>query len=161
MGRGRGRSRLLGAVSALAIVVAGCGTDSHENRPRPPQPVAVTVSISERGVLIQPTEIGVSGAGAADLTQNEGVEQPEANPNEPLPVTFTISNLTGHRTKLEFNGPTEVSSDQIVPNGTGELRTDLDTGDYQVSAAEVANGKTSPFSVGAERPSSQQDLLLP
>lgn len=161
MGRGRGRSWLLGAVSVLALGVAGCGAEDHENRPRPPEPLAVSVSISQRGVLIQPERIGVAGATAANLTQNEGVAEPEDNPKEPLPVTFTISNITNHQTALELDGPTEVSSDPIVPQGTGELRTELETGDYRVSASDIANGKSSPLSVGPDRPSSQQDLLLP
>jgi hypothetical protein len=171
MGRGRGRFGLLGAILGVALVLAGCGTESHENRPRPPVPVAVTVSISERGVLLQPSRIGFSGEPGTNISQNEDVEEPEANPKAPLPVTFTISNVTGRRTALLVNGTGEVDekspcpviacSQEIVPGGTSELKTSLDSGGYRISAEDIANGKAVPFEVGPNRTSSQQDLLLP
>jgi hypothetical protein len=171
MGGGRGRSGPLAAILVLALAVAGCGTESHENRPRPPVPVAVTVSISPGGVLLQPSEVGSPGESGTNISQNEGLKPTEADPKAPLPVTFTVSNISEQRTALLVSGAGEVDekspcpviacSAEIVPGGTGELRTSLDTGDYQISARHIAGGKPVPFSVGPNRPSSQQDLLLP
>jgi hypothetical protein len=171
MGGGRGRSGLLAAILGLALVVAGCGTESHENRPRPPVPVPVTVSISPGGVLLQPSGVGSASEPGTNISQNEGLQATEANPKAPLLVTFTVSNITNQRTALLVSDAGEVDekspcpviacSEEIVPGGTGELRASLDTGNYQVSARNIAGGKPVRFSVGPNRPSSQQDLLLP
>jgi hypothetical protein len=170
MGRGRRRAGPLGATLVLVLVVSGCGAEERDQHSRPPQPVAVTISISPDGVLVQPSKVGTASEQATNISQNEGVEKPEANPKAPLPVTFTISNITNHRTALLVSGaeageesacPVTACSEEIVPGGTGELKTALDTGSYEISARDIAGGKGAPFSVGPNRPSSQQDLLLP
>jgi hypothetical protein len=163
---------LLGAALALALVIAGCGAEERESHNRPPQPVSVTVSISGHGVLIQPARVGFKGEKTTNISQNETTPEPQANRKQPLPVTFTISNLTEHGTALlvvspgaeqgeKSNCDVTACSNQITPGGTGELKTALDAGEYQISARDIAGGKPVQFSVGPERPSSQQDLLLP
>jgi hypothetical protein len=172
MGRGRRRSALLGALLALVPVLAACGAEEREVHNRPPQPVAVTVSLSERGVLVQPSRIGFRGQSGTNISQNEDVAQPQANRKAPLPVIFTVANLTDRDATLLIEGPSPeeadespcpvtACSDPIVAQGTGDLKTSLPTGQYRISVRNIANGRAVPFSVGPDRPSSQQDLLLP
>ena len=58
-----------------------------------------------------------------------------------------------------LEGPTDESSDEIVAGGTGSLKVALEEGDYQVSDGEGARVTSS--TVGPERESSQNELLLP
>ena len=124
------------AAGAAALAISACGEDDFENNPRPAAPIELSALISDGGVKVSPAKD--VGAG---------------------PVTVTISNQTDDPERLVFDGPTDDSSDPVIAGGTGSMKFDLAEGEYTVSTGE--EGPSQQFSVGPDRPSSQNDLLLP
>jgi hypothetical protein len=127
---------LFAAALVTALALAGCGRNDFKNDPRPPVPAEVSVKIAKDGVAVSPKEFG------AGL------------------VNFTIANLTTDPGTLAIHGPVDASTTEIPPTGTDSLRVDMKTGSYEAS---VSGAAVRPFSfkVGPERPSAQNDLLLP
>jgi hypothetical protein len=127
---------LFTAALVTALAVAGCGEDDFANDPRPPVPAEVSVKIAKDGVGVSPREFG------AGL------------------VNFTIANLTRTAGTLAINGPVDANSQEIPPAGTETIKLDMKTGSYE---ATVSGLTVAPFNftVGPERPSGQNDLLLP
>jgi hypothetical protein len=123
------------AAGAAALAIGACGQSDFKNNPRPPAPIELSALIVDNGVKVSPAK--EVGAG---------------------PATITISNQTADPARVVFDGPTEESSDQVIAGGTGSMKVDLKEGDYSVSTGESS---ATQFSVGPERPSSQNDLLLP
>jgi hypothetical protein len=134
--RRRGRALLLPATLVAVLVVAGCGRNDFKNDPRPPVPIEVSVRIANSGVGISPKEFG------AGL------------------VNFTIANLTQGTGTFSIQGPVNVSSDQLGPGNAETLKVDMKTGSYEASVDGIAVRPVN-FTVGPERPSGQNDLLLP
>lgn len=127
------------AASVAALAMSACGSDDFKNDPRPAAPIALSARISDQEVTVSPNTATSVGAGLA---------------------TITISNQTADPTKLVLEGPTDESSAEIVPQGTGDMRLNLEEGDYTVSAAD-SSARETKLQVGPERKSSQNDLLLP
>jgi hypothetical protein len=163
MGRGRGKPAIACAVGALALAIplAGCGAEEHANDPRPGIPTEVTASISQKSVNVQPANIGVAGKNQQSLSQNEGQTNPDLGSNTPLDIVFTVANLTNVDTHLEIQGPKNATSNLITGNGTGTYQVSLPTGEYLISAADIPGATAGRLSVGPDRVSSQNDLLLP
>jgi hypothetical protein len=134
--RRRGRALPLAIALVTALVVAGCGRNDFKNDPRPPVPAEISVKIAKDGVAVSPKEFG------AGL------------------VNFTIANLTTDTGTLAIHGPVDASSTEIPPAGTGTIKVDMKSGSYEASVSGVAVRPFS-FTVGPERPSGQNDLLLP
>jgi hypothetical protein len=134
--RRRGRALLLLATVLVAVVVAGCGRNDVKNDPRPPIPAEVSVKIATDGVGVSPKEFG------AGL------------------VNFTIANLTNQAASLAIHGPVNATSDQIGPGDALTMKVQMKTGSYEASADGIAVRPFS-FTVGPERPSGQNQLLLP
>jgi hypothetical protein len=134
--RERGRVLLSAAALVTALAIAGCGRDDFKNDPRPPIPAEVSVKIAKDGVGVSPREFG------AGL------------------VNFTIANLTTEPGTLAISGPVDASSQEIPAAGTDTIKLDMKTGDYEASVSGTA-ARPFSFTVGAERPSGQNDLLLP
>ena len=124
------------AALVTALVVAGCGQDDFKNDPRPPIPAEVSVKIAKDGVAVSPWEFG------AGL------------------VNFTIANLTTEPGTFAIQGPVDADSSEIPPAGTDTVKVELKTGSYEASVSGVA-ARPFSFTVGPERPSGQNDLLLP
>lgn len=162
MGSARpGLAYALGAL-ALALPLAGCGAEEHANDPRPAIPAEVTVSISDEQVSAQPAVVGVTGKDSSQpVSQNTDVDNPSLDSNTDLNVVFTIANLTGTDSRLELQGPKDDSSTLIVGNGTARYEVALPTGEYLISAADIPGAEAARFTVGPDRVSSQNDLLLP
>ena len=139
--RRRRRTALLAIAAAVATAGVGCGAEDFENNPRPPAPIQLTAKVDDRKVLVSPTEIDGEPVGA-------GL------------ATVTISNQTDSEQTLTFSGPTEQTTDPIVARGVLEFKLNLDQGDYTVSADDPSI-RDMEFEVGPERPSAQNDLLLP
>jgi hypothetical protein len=123
-------------VLAVALIAAGCGRDDFNNDPRPPVPAEVSVKIATSGVAISPKEFG-SGL-----------------------VNFTIANLTTDTGTLAIHGPVDAESNEIPAGGAESLKVEMKTGTYEASVSGIAV-RPFNFTVGPERPSGQNDLLLP
>jgi hypothetical protein len=127
---------LAAAVALAALVVAGCGRDDFNNDPRPPVPAEVSVKIATDGVAVSPK---VFGAGL---------------------VNFTVANLTNETGSLAIHGPVDATSNDIGPGDADTVKVAMKTGSYEASVDGFA-ARPFSFTVGPERPSGQNDLLLP
>src|SRR5262249_37849842 len=131
------RKALLPASAVLvALIVTGCGRNDFKNDPRPPVPAEVSVKIANDGVGVSPKEFG------AGL------------------VNFTIANLTNSTGTLAIQGPLDANSNEVPPGAAETLKVEMKTGSYQASVDGIALRPFS-FTVGPERPSGKNDLLLP
>lgn len=138
----RGPCTALLASAALAVVGVGCGAEDFENNPRPPAPVELTARVDQQKVVVAPTEINGAPVGA-------GL------------VTVTISNQTPETVAVAFDGPGgEQTSDPIMGNGVGEIKINLDEGQYMVGTSD-GTIRATELEVGPERETAQNDLLLP
>jgi hypothetical protein len=127
---------LLATLVVAGLVVAGCGRNDFNNDPRPPLPAEISVKIARDGVAVSPKEFG------AGL------------------VNFTIANLTEQTGSLAIHGPVSTTSDQLGPGDADTVKVQLKTGNYEASVDGIAV-RPFNFTVGPERPSGQNDLLLP
>jgi hypothetical protein len=134
--RRRGRAPLFAAALVTALAVAGCGQDDFENDPRPPIPAEVSVKIAKDGVAVSPREF------------DAGL------------VNFTIANLTTKPGTLTIQGPVDANSNEIPPAAAETVKVDMKTGSYEASVDGIAV-RPFNFTVGPERPSAQNELLLP
>ena len=75
-------------------------------------------------------------------------------------VNFTIANLTEQTGSLAIHGPVNTTSDQLGPGDADTVKVQLKTGNYEASVDGIAV-RPFNFTVGPERPSGQNDLLLP
>jgi hypothetical protein len=134
--RRRGRALLVPATVLVVLLVAGCGRNDFKNDPRPPVPAEISVRISNDGVGVSPKEFG------AGL------------------VNFTVANLTNQTGSLAIHGPVSASSGEVAPGDAATVKVQMKTGSYEASA-EGIGVRPSSFTVGPERPSGQNQLLLP
>lgn len=136
------RSRLIVTAAALgaAFAVGACGEDDFENEPRPASPIELTALINDRKIKVSPSSAAAVGAGI---------------------VNFTISNQSQDPAALVLEGPTDDASKTILPGDVGNLKTELEEGDYVVSAGAESDARDGSLAVGPPRPSSQNDLLQP
>jgi hypothetical protein len=125
------------------MLVAGCGSSSnYKNTPRPAAPIVVTASISNQAVSVSPKKFGAG------------------------PITLIVTNQTSASQQLTLEIDTGAAgfkgkTGPINPRDTGELKANLDApGTYSV---HVDGGSIKParVTVGAKRPSAQNDLLQP
>jgi hypothetical protein len=129
---------------ALAAVfgLAACGqADDHANRERPPASINVTAAIIDGRINVSPASFG---AGPIRLIVTNQTETDQS-------VTFA----TGGGDP----GITE-TSDSINPSGTTTMEVEVPEGDYAISAEDGAI-KPASVTVGAPRPSAQDQLLQP
>ena len=127
---------LVAAALLGVLAVAGCGQSDFKNDPGPPVPAVVSVKIAPDGVGVSPREFG------AGL------------------VNFTVANLTNETGSLAIQGPVDATSNDIAPGDADTIKVDMKTGSYEAS---VDGFTVAPFgfTVGPERPSGQNQLLLP
>jgi hypothetical protein len=118
------------------VALAGCGRSDFKNDPRPPVPAEVSVRIVPDGVGVSPGEFG------AGL------------------VNFTVANLTNETGSLAIHGPVDATSDDIAPGDSGTIKANMKSGTYEASV-DGFTVRSGAFTVGPERPSGQNELLLP
>ena len=137
--RGRNAALLL---SAGLLVASGCGGDDFKNEPRPPVPIQVTGVINEKRVTVSPDRLGAG------------------------PIVLTVSNLTAQSHTLTLEGE-EVRErvGPINPQDTATIQKTLKPGTYEVSAgssqAVAEEIEPDTLTIGRDRPSGSNDLLLP
>lgn len=132
------------ALSAALVGGCGGGGDDYANNPRPPAPINITAAITDERVAVSPSEFGAG------------------------PIVLIISNQTdtAQTVTLETNeiggsgAGVKQTTSPINPAGTATLKVDLKPGTYEVSVASSAI-KPAALTVGASRPSAQNDLLQP
>ncbi|MBA2522625.1 MAG: hypothetical protein H0V25_04755 [Solirubrobacterales bacterium] len=123
-------------VVLAAATVAGCGSEDFPNDPRPSSPVELSAKIDDKQVVLAPDS---TGAGLA---------------------VITVSNQSADDVQLDFSGPSNRSTNEIAAGSVGTVQIELKEGDYSVdpSVSSISGGT---LKVGADRPSAQNDLLLP
>jgi|SRR4051794_22770789 len=134
------RGRRTAAVAALSVLVvgaiAGCGAKDFPNNPRTPVQLEVSARVDSQRVQISPDKFGA------------GI------------VNFTIANLSSSPIRFSVNGPKKSSTVEIQPGAPNYLKMNLSEGTYQATAGK-SKIRPATIRVGAERPSSQNDVLLP
>lgn len=140
------RKTSLALLPLAGLAFVGCGAKERTaNQLRPPVPLQLNASLMPKKISISPNQIGGG------------------------PVTLIVSNLTGNDQRITFgaNSPSgsadlriNSQSATIAPNNTAMMKADLTDGTYSLSV----DGDTIPaslLSVSGERPSAQNDLMLP
>jgi hypothetical protein len=140
------RKPILAVLSLAALALVGCGTKERTaNELRPPLPIQLDASLMPKKISLSPNQIGGG------------------------PITLIVSNLTGSDQRVTFgaNSPSGSSdlridsqSATIAPNNTATMKADLTDGTYSLSVEDDAI-PASLLSVSGERPSAQNDLMLP
>jgi hypothetical protein len=135
--------RVLATCAIAAILAAGCGDEDFERKARAP----VTVELSG---VIQKDKVTVSPA--RDLGAG--------------PFSITISNQTDEPHTVTLEGETiKEDAGSLEPTDTLTIKRTLEPGTYEVRAgSEQAVPKEiepAVLDIGAERPNSNSDLLLP
>ena len=129
------------ATLATALA-AGCGDEDFANDPRPPVTVELTGVIQADKVTVSPDRLGAG------------------------PMRITISNQTEQPHSVTLEGESLVErSESVDPGDTATLQTSLAPGAYEVRAGSgrATKREIAPavLEIGAERPASNNDLLLP
>lgn len=128
----------LGVTLALITMAAGCGTESRENKNRPPIPLSVTASVGPEKIAISPRTFGAG------------------------PTIFTVANQSGSTVTFKIIGETlERSQGPIANKNRAQLEARLTPGEYEVKATGAPAAEPTRIVVGKERPTSQNELLLP
>jgi hypothetical protein len=135
MSRRRGTGVVLAVLALVAL--AGCGRNDFKNDPRPAVPLEVTVEITNENVQVSPPTFG------AGL------------------VNFTIANNSSDDATFEVTGPTDGTSNPMPANGNALMKIDMKTGTYQAAVYRKDTIKPARIEVGGDRPSGQNDVLLP
>jgi hypothetical protein len=140
------RKTSLALLAITALVLVGCGTKERTaNELRPPVPIQLNASLMPKKISISPDRIGGG------------------------PITLIVSNLTASDQRVTFgaNSPSGTSdlridsqSATIAPNNTASMKANLTDGTYSLSVEDDAI-PASIISVAGERPSAQNDLMLP
>jgi hypothetical protein len=126
-------------LAALAMLVAACGGDDDaRSEPRPPVPINVSVQIGEERVTASPRTFGAGQ------------------------VTLLVNNQSRVSHTLLIEGPRlERTIGPINPQDTATLKVTLQPGVFEVSSEDAAALTPTRLVVGRQRPSAQNELLLP
>jgi hypothetical protein len=134
------------AAAAFAAAASGCADDtSYKNTDRPPAPIVITASIDKDKVSVSPTSFGAG------------------------PIKLIVVNATDRSQQVTLETADDPGSDKagvkqstgpINPQDNATLAADVRQGTYSVHVAgdDIAD---ATLAVGKERPTSQQDLMLP
>ncbi len=142
----RRRRSTLWAVTALvaagpAMGIAGCGANtSYANRARPASPVMVSGAIDDQRVRLSPTAVGAG------------------------PVDVIVANLTATEQRLTFETDGRSggirSSTSVAASDTTTMQVTPRRGGYRLSVRD-RGVQPARLTVGAPRPSAQDELLQP
>ncbi len=140
------RKTSLALLPLAALAFTSCGAQERTaNELRPPMPIQLNASVMPKRISISPNRIGGG------------------------PVVLIVSNLTASDQRVTFgaNSPSGTSdlridsqSATIEPNDTASMKANVTDGTYSLSV-EGDSIPASIISVAGERPSAQNDLMLP
>lgn len=130
--------------AGLALVggLSACGRVDAKDKPsaaRPPVEMLVSAAITDRGVHLSPAEIGGG------------------------PVRIVVSNQSARTVKAALvrdDGGTTSTQYKIDPGQNAAIRAEVKRGDYRLIAGKN-EAQGASLAVGARRPSSDGELLLP
>jgi hypothetical protein len=131
-------------VCGAVLVTAACGDDNkYENKKRPPRLLVVTAAIAPDRVSASPKKFGAGPIQLIVTNQTNVTRQ----------VTLQPTGAAGTGANTPQTGP-------INPQDTATLQTDIPQGTYEL---KVEGGDIQParLMVGKQRPSAQNELLLP
>ncbi len=123
----------------LTLLLAGCGSQkNYANNPRPPVSASVTAAVFPGRVSVSPSRLGAG------------------------PVSLTVANLSKKSLEVTLasvgGSQADSTSGPINPQGTATISTSLKPGAYVLKAS---TGGSMSLSVGRERKSAQDQVLLP
>jgi hypothetical protein len=132
--------------AGLSLVAAGCGGEEadYANEPRPPSPIVISAAISPERVSVSPRTFGAGPVTLIVTNQTERAQE----------LTLETEEIGGSEPGIEQN------SGPINPGDTAQLQADLRRGTYRVAVDSSGIASVS-LRVGAERKSSQDELLQP
>ncbi|MEI7626245.1 MAG: hypothetical protein WCK06_08880 [Actinomycetota bacterium] len=136
--------RPLGLLILLVLVaVTGCAGDKYNNDNRPPAPITLSAAISDSQIILNPSEIGAG----------------------PIVLIITNQSHASQVITLESQSSTSApgttqSTAAVKPTNTGQIQVNAQTGRYTLHVADQAIAPAT-LVVGAQRKSSQNELLLP
>ena len=136
--------RPLGPLFLVALIaVTGCADDNYKNQNRPPAPIVLTAAISDSQVILNPSNIGAGPIVLIITNQSHASQvitlESESSPSAP--------------------GTTQ-STAAVKPTNTGQIQINTQTGRYTLHVADQAIASAT-LTVGPQRKSSQNELLLP
>lgn len=77
-------------------------------------------------------------------------------------ATFTISNQSEDTIQLALDGPTEAVSEPVAPaEASDTFKVPMEEGLYLVSVGEESGTRPTELTIGPERKSSSDELLIP
>ena len=131
-------------LGAVGLTLGACGDDGErDNRDRPPAPINVTAAVIDGAVQVSPRSFGAG------------------------PIRLIVTNQTGRAQSVTLEtedvsagpGLTQTTL-PIQPRDTALIEADVPEGAYALRTND-RRIKPAAVEVGASRPSSQDDLLLP
>jgi hypothetical protein len=139
---GSRRARATASFAIAAVLLAACGEDDFKNERRPPVPVGLSGVIQDDRVTVSPAKLGAG------------------------PVLITISNQAQGARTVTLEGESIVQrAGPIQPGDTATIQRTLAPGSYEVRAGSrtALRREIVPavLDIGAERPDSNNKLLLP
>ena len=134
---------LIASLVGLAVLgLAACGEDEdYRNELRPPSPINVTAYVGGGKVSVSPASFG-AGPIVMIVTNQSNTSQ-----------DVSVEDGEGAGRLAQSTGP-------INPGDTGQIKLDVPQGTYFVKTGDQSI-RPATITVGAERPSAQNELLQP
>lgn len=144
------RATFLLTLGATAAVVSGCGTSSSSRTSelRPPAPRMVSAAVTDDQILLSPQRIGGGPVTLAVTNQSQSRRR----------VTFASNTPAGTAGEPD---PGDGQSTSLGPGVNAQLKANLGAGSSWSVSVDDENIDPVILYVGPERPSSQNDLMLP
>jgi hypothetical protein len=132
----------------VALALASCGDSGHKyaNAERPPTPIVVSASIDDKSIEVSPKKFGAGPITLIISNQSSASQQ----------VTLETDGQPGD------SGPGEkaIQTGPINPRETASVKGQVEQGTYALRVGGDTVRRAT-ITVGKQRPTSQNDLLLP